>query len=130
VLRLQGRQALELIQEDWDELGALFLAVQAMASSGSLVGNSKVMAHAIPNLVPPVDREYTLRFLRPGKSVPSTKDEEWSLLRQLLKEFFYPIVGDKRFSEKVAAWMAPTSGYKWDTSPLKVVDNLIIGLFK
>lgn len=130
ILGLQGKQPLELEDRDWKDLEAVFSTIHAMASSGSLVGNSKVMAHAVPNLVPPVDREYTLRFLRPGKGIPPTKEGEWNLLRELLEGFFYPVAGDKRFSEKVAVWMAAPSRYKWDTSPLKVVDNLIIGLFR
>jgi CRP-like cAMP-binding protein len=41
----------------------IFCSIRIMASRTSLVGNSKVMHHMLPNIVPPIDREYTLRFL-------------------------------------------------------------------
>ena len=41
------------------------------------MGNSKVLAHLLPNLIPPVDREYTLTFLFRNKQVTNGLNEEW-----------------------------------------------------
>ncbi len=63
VLRLRSRQPKNLTAEDWSSLQTLFVAIKCMRTGTLLVGNSKVLAHALPNLIPPVDREYTLKFL-------------------------------------------------------------------
>jgi hypothetical protein len=35
----------------------------------SLVGNPKMLAYLLPNLVPPIDREYRLNFLLRNKQI-------------------------------------------------------------
>lgn len=55
---LNHRSASSLQDGDWDVLKEAFFGIKAMKSSFSLVANSKVLAHAVPNLVPPVDRQY------------------------------------------------------------------------
>ena len=52
----------------WDSLKEIFQGIRIMASGTSLVGNSKVMHHMLPNIVPPIDREYTLRYLCDGNT--------------------------------------------------------------
>lgn len=101
-----------------------------MASKTSLVGNSKVMAHALPNLVPPVDRQYTLRFLFGNTNIRNELEHEWDRLQLILQNFFYPIVLDRAFKAKANTWQENQVEFVWDTSPLKIVDNLVIGLLK
>jgi hypothetical protein len=101
-----------------------------MASGTSLVGNSKVMAHLLSKLVPPVDREYTLKFLFGRGDITNGIDVEWKKLRQVLEGFFYPIGQSSVFQPKAKEWLELPDRYKWDTSPLKIVDNLVIGFSK
>ena len=54
---LQGKTPNELTESDWDYLHSMFCGIRCMATRTSLVGNSKVLVHLLPNLVPPVDRE-------------------------------------------------------------------------
>jgi hypothetical protein len=112
----------------WDGLERAFRSIRCMATGTSLVGNSKVLAHAIPNLVPPIDREYTLRYLRGGTHVANNIDSEWRLCRTILSEFFYPAVQDPQLSPRLQAWL--TAEYPWNTSSLKIVDNLVIGIVR
>ena len=114
-------------RSSWGELKELFSLIKAMRTTSALVGVSKILAHALPNLVPPVDREHTLTFLRGGGGVPTASKRQWELLRELLEGFFYPMIGDKQFAAKSRAWMSARGRSPWDTSALKVVDNLIIG---
>lgn len=88
------------------------------------------MAHALPNLIPPVDREYTLKFLRGNKNIKNGTEGEWATLKDLLESFFYPMLQAEPFHSKVAQWEQYTDNFPWDTSPLKVVDNLIVGFMK
>jgi hypothetical protein len=101
-----------------------------MKTKTHLVGNSKVMAHALPNLVPPIDREYTLRFLYGSTNITNGLDREWKMMQSILRDFFYPLLGSELFKARTEKWLGDANTYKWNTSRLKIVDNLIIGLMK
>jgi len=120
----------DLGAEGWSALERIFKTVSVMASGTTIVGNSKVLAHLLPNLVAPVDREYTLNYLFGGKMFQNGLNREWRLLRKILEEFFYPVATDTSFQEKATRWFAASERHRWDTSPLKVVDNLVIGAMK
>lgn len=113
--------------EGWTLLKDIFQGIKVMASGTSLVGNSKVMHHMLPNIVAPIDREYTLRYLRGNTNISNDLDEEWQIMKGILSGFFIPVACDAEFSCKVSKWMASQDEYPWDTSVLKVVDNLVIG---
>lgn len=130
VLELQRTSPDDLGQGGRQGLGRIFTGIRCMASGTSLVGNSKVMAHALPNLVAPVDREYTLKFLFGHGQIRNGIDEEWQKLQTILSGFFYPVLRAEAFKSRAAEWMGRTNVFKWDTSPLKIVDNLVIGLSK
>ena len=112
---------------EWDVLNAVFRGIKVMASGTSLVGNSKVMHHMIPNIVPPIDREYTLRYLRGNSTISNDLDLEWTIMKEIISDFFIPIICDAEYNVKASEWMASQTQYPWDTSLLKVVDNLVIG---
>jgi hypothetical protein len=130
ILRLQQANPETLNESAWCDLGQVFRGVRCMATGTSLVGNSKVMAHALPNLVPPIDREYTLRFLFGSTNVANGLDREWKKLQAILQGFFYPVVQSEQFKAKAAEWLRQQTRFRWDTSPLKIADNLVIGLAK
>jgi hypothetical protein len=130
ILRLQDRSPNVLDESDWNDLKIVFTGLRCMASGTSLVGNSKVMAHALPKLIPPVDREYTLKFLFGHGQITNGVEVEWEKFTKILSGFFYPVLQAESFKSKAEQWMRQPDIFKWDTSPLKVVDNLIIGLSK
>jgi hypothetical protein len=116
--------------DKWLHLKGLFFGIDVMASGTSLVGNSKVMAHALPHLIPPVDREYTLNYLYGNGNIQNDKEKEWEKLKEIVTTFFLPITREESFKEKYVAWSQEQHDFPWDTSPLKVVDNLLIGAVK
>lgn len=126
-MQLQGKIPGKLTEDDWECLKRMFYGMGCMASETLLVGNSKVLAHLVPNLVPPIDREYTLMFLFGNKQIKNDRDGEWTKMRQILREFFYPVAEGAVFRAKAEEWLAQRDRYKWDTSVLKIVDNLVIG---
>jgi hypothetical protein len=130
VLSLQQAAPDDLGERGWRNLGEVFRGIRCMATGTSLVGNSKVMAHALPNLVPPVDREYTLRFLFGSGNIANDIDREWEILQAILRDFFYPIVRSASFKPRAIEWQEKRAEFRWDTSPLKIADNLVIGLLK
>jgi hypothetical protein len=115
---------------DWAALKKVFCGIRCMKTGTSLVGNSKVMAHLLPNLIPPVDREYTLRFLLGSGQITNGIDIEWTTLAEILDDFFYPVISTPLFQQKAVEWLAQSDRSKWDSSQLKIVDNLVIGLLK
>jgi hypothetical protein len=127
---LQPRTPGSLTECDWATLKAIFCGIRCMASGTSLVGNSKVMAPLLPNLIPPVDRAYTLTFLFKRDRIKNGKELEWNTLVQILQGFFCPVVRSPLFQQKAQGWLAQSSRSNWDTSDLKIVDNLVIGLSK
>ena len=130
VLRLQQAMPENLGEAGWRELSEVFCGIRCMSTGTSLVGNSKVMAHALPNLVAPVDREYTLRFLFGNTNIANDLEREWEKLQVILRHFFYPIVRAESFKLKAREWQEQRAEFRWDTSPLKIADNLVIGLSK
>lgn len=116
--------------DQWETVREVFCGLKVMASGTSIVGNSKVMHHMIPNIVPPIDREYTFRFLRGNTNIANGIDREWTIMRAMIADFFTPITTDVRFAAQVEAWMGSPEQYPWDTSMMKVIDNLIIGARK
>lgn len=130
VLRLQQAMPENLDETDWREIREVFCGIRCMSTATSLVGNSKVMAHALPNLVAPVDREYTLWFLFRNTSITNHLEREWEKLQMILRDFFYPILRAEPFKLKAREWQERRAEFSWDTSPLKIVDNLVIGLLK
>lgn len=130
VRHLQQVTPTDLDQGGWRDLRDIFCGIRCMATGTSLVGNSKVMAHALPNLVPPVDREYTLRFLFGNGNITNGIDREWQKLETILREFFYPAVQSESFRSRSVEWLGQQDVFRWDTSPLKIADNLVIGLLK
>jgi hypothetical protein len=111
----------------WDLLKEIFVRLKVMASGTSLVGNSKVMHHMMPNIVPPIDREYTLRILRGNTNIANDLGKEWGTMRSMIEGFFIPLACEQSFAAKATKWMADERAWPWDTSPMKVIDNLLIG---
>jgi hypothetical protein len=111
----------------WVLLKDIFQGLSVMASGTRLVGNSKVMHHMMPAIVPPIDREYTLRYLRGNTNITNDAEKEWEMMQRIIAEFFIPVACDAEFASKARRWMADGGAHPWDTSVMKVVDNLIIG---
>jgi len=117
----------EMNNMEWDCVEKIFRGLSIMASRTSLVGNSKAMHHMLPNIIPPIDRQYTLQFLRGNKHIKNDLDWEWKLMKDIIQFFFAPIVANSEFQNKADRWMARQTYFPWDISLLKIIDNLIIG---
>lgn len=109
-----------------EDIKELFKNIKIMHTESILVGNTKVMSHLLPELIPPIDRQYTLKYLRGNNniSIPNDYDKQVELFLKILVSFFSRIAKDKDFKK----WSDRQKGkYKWNTSMPKIIDNLIIG---
>lgn len=117
----------QMSENDWMCLKDVFNGISVMASGTTIVGNSKVMHHLLPNIIPPIDREYTLWFLKGNGNIRNDLESEWTMMREIISDFFIPILRAETFKSHVAEWMRRENLYPWDTSEMKIIDNLIIG---
>lgn len=127
ILTARKANHLNMSESDWTLLEKIFKTLKIMASGTSLVGNSKVMAHLLPNIIPPIDRKYTLKYLCGNADIKNDIGTEWSMMKTIIQNFFIPVARDEAFQKKANAWMANQTQYPWDTSLFKVIDNVIIG---
>jgi hypothetical protein len=127
IARAQEFTLLAMTDYDWDTVREVFCGIRIMATETRLVGNSKVMHHMMPNVVPPIDREYTLKYLRGNKNIKNDLAAEWALLQGIVSDFFAAVAADRAFAETAGAWTEQQDRFPWDTSILKVIDNLVIG---
>lgn len=125
-IELRKKAPGQLKESDWSLFSKIFHELDIMKGDSVLVGHSKVLAHLMPTLVPPVDRSYSLAFLFNSRVVPQTKQAQWEKLRDMLENFYYPILEGTEFITKNKLWKEGKP-FLWDTSPLKIIDNLIIG---
>ncbi|RYC66245.1 hypothetical protein [Spirosoma sordidisoli] len=116
---------------EFDYIKELFHTLNPMASGVKIVGVSKVLAHYIPDIIAPVDRQYTFQFLNQKKdTTPPRNWDEYELLREIHLKLFKPIALNEHFRKHALEWLNQKSEYPWDTSIPKIIDNLIIGKLK
>lgn len=130
ILEAQTFVCTNMDKDKWLVLEKVFKNIKIMKSKTSLVGNSKVMHHMLPNIIPPIDREYTLSFLHGNTNIRNDLDSEWQLMKGIIETFFIPVSSDENFKLMACDWMKKVDEYPWDTSVLKIIDNILIGAKK
>ncbi|MRR11169.1 hypothetical protein EG835_01470 [bacterium] len=116
ITRLEHGQALVVAREVW----SLIEGLKVSASQARIVANSKTLHHLLPDLVPPIDREYTFRFFY-GRNMLSIPEREAFL------EVYTQLCMIARDS---AAIVSTRLDDHWNTSKSKVIDNAIIGYMR
>lgn len=107
-----------------EDIRKLFKEIKIMKTKTKLVGNSKVMAHLLPNLIPPIDRQYTLQYIKGNKNIPKEDPKkEFKLFWDILTIFFQPIAKNNNFNTWAKRKINTNT---WNTSIPKIIDNLII----
>jgi hypothetical protein len=123
---LWSRHITEVNQSDAPETAEavwkVIAALRVSTSGTRIVAGSKALHHVLPELVPPIDRQYTFRFFSGQKAV-SSGDE------RAFKEW-YPLLCEvgRRCSEEIAVTVE-RRGFM-ATGSAKVIDNAIIGFMQ
>ena len=124
ILELQELKLTMLEKRELDratnKLWAILSHLRVSSTDTQLVAGSKVLHHILPNLVPPIDGEHTLRFVYGYK--PTSESDE----RKFMKTF--PLLGTLARTERsiISQWI----GKPFHTNETKVIDNAIIGYVK
>jgi len=108
------------LEETTNRLCNIISNLRVSSTDTQLITGTKALHHLLPNLVPPIDGEYTLRFIYGYK--PTYKSDE----KKFKKTF--PILAKIGNKEKtnILKWV----GKRFHTSETKVIDNAIVGYVK
>lgn len=103
-----------------DILISLFLSLDVMETKSKLIGVSKALAHILPDLVPPMDRENVYYFVFGHKNLPLGYKAEAKKFWEILEKFHY-IQKETHISKKNHKFEG------FNTSVPKMIDNAIWG---
>jgi len=124
ILNLQGLKLTHL--KEWEfnsvmnKLWNIFSNLKVSSTETQLTAGSKAIHHLLPDLMPPIDREHTLRFVY-GYN-PTYESEEQRFKRTF--PVFWKI--GKAKENVILQWI----GKGFHTSETKIVDNAIVGYVK
>ena len=116
------------VKNSMDDIKDLYISFwPLMKSNSKLVATSKVMHFLIPSLIPPMDREYTMKFFK--KNLPTIKssedykniNKEFEIFSSVLSEFSY-------ISKQVDCTKFIDTNFS-PTVP-KIIDNAIVSYMK
>lgn len=125
IRKLQGKQIEGLSEEEVDDYGKalweIISKIKIANNDARLVAGAKTLHHLLPFLLPPIDREYTLRCFFGKKNV--TKGS--TIFKQLFR-CFYLIAQDSH--EQIEMIMNDSDSFNlMNTSFTKVIDNAVVG---
>jgi hypothetical protein len=111
--RIADAERADVTCKVWSVLSVLRISI----AESRIVANSKVLHHLLPNLVPPMDRQYTFRFFYDRTNLSVSEDVAFrEMFTRLLR-----LGGLTRTTIEAA----PKS--EWNTSLAKVLDNALVG---
>jgi len=87
------------------------------ASGTQIVAGTKALHHLLPNLIPPVDRTYTIRFFHENTLMPRGDEDAF---REV-----YPALAE--IASRVGDCLSVNNRSPMNTSRTKIIDNAIIG---
>jgi len=120
------------LQSLWPAYSMLKLGV----SDATVVINSKALFHILPHLIPPIDRQYTIRFFQQpperwrdkkgafrAVSLPPTKEAQFQLFRDTC-------IRIKRIADKVTRSLWQEELHSCGVTLPKAIDNAIVNYVK
>ena len=97
--------------------------LQIGTAETKIVIGSKTLHHVLPDLVPPIDRQYTLNFFYGHKTLNLGDEKPF---REIFPQFHRIATA---CSSKIGSFLSPqwNSRTQMNTSTMKIVDNAIVG---
>jgi len=102
-------------------LRQLFFGIDVMASGSRFVSSSKIMHFLLPELVPPMDRQYTLKFF--NKKIYGNKEKEFGVFLHILGQFH-------DIASNLGLKKSDCSDVDFVYTIPKLIDNAIVGYQK
>ena len=126
----------EQYEEYIDKLNDIYCSLKVSISDATIVAHSKTLAHILPNLIPPIDRQYTIRFFtqenknfftRSGKyrqiNLPSGLEKQFSDFKKYSSRI-------KALFDRCDCQIFTIDKNTFNTSYPKIMDNLIMAFVK
>lgn len=117
-------------------LKPVFETMKVSISESAIVANSKVLAHILPELIPPIDRQYTVRFFTQDyKDFITNNNKYKSVQFQVNKEnqfekFKHICFAFKNLLDQCNLHIFNIDGVNFNTSFPKILDNIIMTYVK
>lgn len=105
------------------ELTKICFEINATKSDAKLVSGSKTLAHILPDLVPPIDRQYTLKFMYGNKNHPIGDDEKGKEVFKEVMQYMYNLYNQ---NHKLTELANESINSEFNTSLPKIFDNIVI----
>lgn len=113
-----------------------YYTLKVSISEASIVANSKTLTHILPDLIPPIDRQHTVRFFtqeyrnffrKNGKyknvNLPSDKNGQFILFKKICCEI-------KNLMDECDLNIFEFNEHTFNTSYPKIIDNIIMAYVK
>jgi hypothetical protein len=124
ILDLQGLKLTQLSEKKLEvvmnKLWNILSNLKVSSTETQLIAGSKALHHLLPDLMPPIDGEHTLRFVYGYKPTYESEERKFKNTYPLLWK-----VGVRKRST-ILQWL----GKGFHTSETKVIDNAIVGYVK
>jgi hypothetical protein len=127
IISLQGYRLTQLSEQNLDRivdaLWSILSNLKISATQTQIVASSKALHHLLPNLVPPIDREHTIRFFyckKGAKTVAFPYGGEERIFKETYPFFF-------EIGVRNCETIFQCIGRAFHTSETKVIDNAIVG---
>jgi hypothetical protein len=132
----RGCKLLEMSESQYSEAVSRLLAcyqdLDLSVSGATIVSNSKALYHLLPDFIPPIDRQYTIRFFTRGPetwrdakgkfrmiSLPSGIESQFSL-------FHKTCVDIKRLADRIDPALFEAELRQHEVTAPKALDNAIV----
>lgn len=114
----------------------VYCGLRVSISKATIVAHSKTLAHILPHLIPPIDRQYTIRFFTQDNKDFFTKSRKYRLVN-LPSGIDAQFTDFKKYSCRIKALfdrcdrqLFATDKVSFNTSYPKIMDNLIMAFVK
>ncbi len=119
-----------------DNLREIYFGLKVSISDAPIVAHSKALAHILPNLVPPIDRQYTVRFFTQDNKNFFTDGGKYRMIN-LPKDVAAQFNDFKKYACRMKALfdrcdrqLLSIDKTSFNTSYPKIIDNLIMAFVK
>jgi hypothetical protein len=126
----------EQYEEYLDNLKDIYFGLKVSIADATVVAHSKTLAHILPNLVHPIDRQYTIRFFTQDNKDFFTKSGKYRSINlpngidAQFRDFIKYSCMMKALFDRCDHKMFTINSETFNTSFPKIIDNLIMAFVK
>lgn len=119
-----------------DELKEIYYGLGVSISDATIVAHSKTLAHILPNFIPPIDRQYTIRFFTQDNKNFFTEAGKYRLINlpkgvdAQFSDFKNYACRIKALFDRCDRQLFTIDKVSFNTSYPKIMDNLIMAFVK